>query len=52
MPTGSISPARGFLAEHAHYDEDAGFWEDHADRPGGPVVDLGTAAGRIAVRAV
>ncbi len=50
MPTGSISPARGFLAEHAHYDEDAGFWEDHADRLGGPVVDLGTAAGRIAVR--
>ncbi len=50
MPTGSISPARGFLAEHAHYDEDAGFWEGHADRLGGPVVDLGTAAGRIAVR--
>jgi SAM-dependent methyltransferase len=50
MTTGSISPARGFLAEHAHYDEDAGFWEAHADRLGGPVADLGAAAGRVAVR--
>jgi SAM-dependent methyltransferase len=50
MTTSAISPARGFLAEHAHYDDDAGFWEEHADRLGGPVVDLGTAAGRIAVR--
>ena len=45
-----ISPARGFIAEHAHYDDDLGFWEDHADRLGGPVCDLGAAAGRVSVR--
>ena len=50
MTTGTISPARGFLAEHAHYDEDMGFWEAHADRLGGPVADLGAAAGRITLR--
>ena len=49
--TGSpISPARGFIAEHAHYDDDLGFWEAHADRLGGPVCDLGAAAGRVSVR--
>jgi len=49
--TGSeITPARGFLAEHAHYDDDLGFWEAHADRVGGPVCDLGAAAGRVTVR--
>ena len=46
----SISPARGFIAEHAHYDDDLGFWEAHADRLGGPVCDLGAAAGRVTVR--
>lgn len=45
-----ISPARGFMAEHAHYDDDLGFWEAHADRLGGPVCDLGAAAGRVTVR--
>ena len=45
-----ISPARGFIAEHAHYDDDLGFWEAHADRLGGPVCDLGAAAGRVSVR--
>jgi len=45
-----VSPARGFIAEHAHYDDDLGFWEAHADRLGGPVCDLGAAAGRVAVR--
>ncbi len=50
MTTTPLSPAQGFLAEHAHYDDDAGFWEAHANRLGGPVVDLGAAAGRITVR--
>lgn len=50
MPeAGSITPARGFVAEHAHYRDDAGFWEAHAERLGGPVVDLGAAAGRVAI---
>lgn len=38
------------MAEHAHYHDDAGFWEAHAERLGGPVCDLGAAAGRITVR--
>jgi len=46
----AISPAEGFMAEHAHYDDDAGFWEGLADRLGGPVCDLGAAAGRVTVR--
>ena len=45
----SISPARGFVAEHAHYRDDAGFWESHAVRLGGPVIDLGAAVGRTAI---
>ena len=45
----ALSPARGFIAEHAHYVDDAGYWEAQAARLGGPVVDLGCAAGRIAV---
>ncbi len=49
-PAQAITPARGFMAEHAHYDEDAGFWEAHADRLGGPVCDLGAAAGRVTVQ--
>lgn len=44
-----VSPARGFIAEHAHYIDDAGFWEAHAARLGGPVIDLGAAAGRTAI---
>lgn len=46
----AISPARGFMAEHGHYEDDAGFWEAHAARLGGPVCDIGAAAGRITVR--
>lgn len=38
------------MAEHAHYDDDAGFWERHADRLGGPVCDVGAAAGRVTLR--
>ncbi len=49
-PAATISPAQGFIAEHAHYDEDLGFWEAHADRLGGPVCDIGAAAGRVTVR--
>ena len=45
----ATTPARGFAAEHAHYLDDAGFWEAHAERLGGPVLDLGAAAGRVAV---
>lgn len=45
----TISPARGFAAEHAHYRDDAGFWVGHAERLGGPVLDLGAAAGRVAI---
>lgn len=45
----TTTPARGFIQEHAHYLDDAGFWERHAARLGGPVLDLGCAAGRIAV---
>lgn len=48
--TDPVSPARGFMAEHAHYDDDAGFWEAHAERLGGPVCDVGAAAGRVTVR--
>lgn len=47
--TATISPARGFIEEHAHYLDDAGFWERHAVRLGGPVLDLGCASGRITV---
>jgi SAM-dependent methyltransferase len=43
------SPARGFMAEHAHYSDDSGFWDAHAMRLGGPVLDLGAAAGRVAI---
>ena len=45
----SISPARGFVAEHDHYRDDAAFWKAHAVRLGGPVLDLGAAAGRVAI---
>ena len=44
-----ISPATGFIAEHAHYLDDAGFWEAHARRLGGPVIDVGAAAGRVTI---
>jgi SAM-dependent methyltransferase len=50
VSTAPISPAAGFMAEHAHYDDDAGFWEAHVDRLGGPACDLGAAAGRVTVR--
>jgi SAM-dependent methyltransferase len=41
--------ARRFLAEHAHYREDLAWWRAAAARLGGPVLDLGAAAGRVAL---
>jgi SAM-dependent methyltransferase len=45
----SDDEARRFVAEHAHYTEDLGFWRAAAARLGGPVLDLGAAAGRVAL---
>lgn len=45
----SDDEARRFTAEHAHYGEDIAFWRAAAARLGGPVLDLGAAAGRVAV---
>ena len=41
--------AERFLREHDHYVEDLQFWADAADHRGGPVLDLGAAAGRVAL---
>jgi SAM-dependent methyltransferase len=41
--------ARRFLREHAHYRDDLDFWRHHARRLGDPVLDLGAAAGRVAL---
>jgi SAM-dependent methyltransferase len=52
MSSGEIDDggyARRFAAEHAHYDEDLPFWRGLAARLGGPVLDLGTAIGRVAI---
>ena len=38
-----------FALEHRHYDEDLGFWQRTARRLGGPILDVGAAAGRIAL---
>lgn len=45
----SVDEARRFAAEHAHYDEDLPFWRAAAARLGSPVLDLGAAAGRVAI---
>ena len=45
----SDDEARRFMAEHAHYTEDLAFWRAAADRLGSPVLDLGAAAGRVAI---
>jgi SAM-dependent methyltransferase len=39
--------ARNFLREHAHYEEDIATWRGAAQAVGGPVADLGAAAGRV-----
>jgi SAM-dependent methyltransferase len=41
-------PAR-YLREHAHHTEDLPLWRSVAREVGGPVLDLGCAAGRVAV---
>jgi SAM-dependent methyltransferase len=38
-----------FLREHAHYRDDIAFWRRNAERLGSPVLDLGAAAGRVAL---
>lgn len=45
----SDDEAARFLREHAHYRDDIAFWGAQAARIGSPVLDLGAAAGRIAV---
>lgn len=45
----SADEAARFLREHAHYRDDLAFWASHAARLPGPVLDLGAAAGRVAV---
>jgi SAM-dependent methyltransferase len=45
----SRDEARRFVAEHAHYTEDLAFWCAAAARLGSPVLDLGAAAGRVAL---
>lgn len=38
-----------YAREHAHYDDDLGFWRDLADSCGGAVLDLGCAVGRVTI---
>ena len=45
----SDDEARRFAREHAHYTGDLPFWRAHAARLGSPVLDLGTATGRVAI---
>jgi len=40
--------ARRFCLEHAHHTEDLDFWRGAARRQGSPVLDLGSATGRVA----
>ena len=41
--------ANRFLREHDHYVEDLQFWADAAEHCGAPILDLGAAAGRVAL---
>jgi SAM-dependent methyltransferase len=41
--------AARFWIEHGHYTEDLPFWRREAARRGTPVLDLGAAAGRVAI---
>lgn len=45
----SADEAARFLREHAHYRDDIAFWRAQAARLGSPVLDLGAAAGRVAL---
>lgn len=40
---------RRYTREHAHYDDDLAFWRKLADGCGGGILDLGCAAGRVAI---
>jgi predicted RNA methylase len=46
--TDASIPAR-YLREHAHYTEDLPLWRAIAHNTDGPVLDLGCAAGRVAL---
>ncbi len=46
---GDAAAARAFAAEHAHYTEDLAMWTAAATACGGPVLDLGSASGRVAL---
>ncbi len=43
------SHALRYLAEHAHYTDDLALWRSLAEQARGPVLDIGCAAGRVAV---
>jgi SAM-dependent methyltransferase len=43
------SHALRYLAEHAHYTEDLALWRAAAEQAGDPVLDIGCAAGRVAL---
>jgi len=45
----SDDEATRFAAEHAHYTEDLAYWRSAGARLGSPVLDLGAAAGRVAI---
>jgi SAM-dependent methyltransferase len=45
----SDDEAARFLREHAHYRDDLPFWRAQAARLGSPVLDIGAAAGRVAL---
>ena len=53
MPSGVSADRAGeaarFMREHAHYRDDIPFWLAQARRLGSPVLDLGCAAGRVAL---
>jgi SAM-dependent methyltransferase len=44
-----MSEANRYLAEHAHYTEDLPLWRAIAEQVEGPVLDIGAAAGRLAL---
>lgn len=41
------TPPERFAIEHGHYSEDIAFWLGLADEVGGPVLDVGSAVGRV-----
>jgi SAM-dependent methyltransferase len=44
-----MSEANRYLAEHAHYTEDLALWRAISEQVEGPVLDIGAAAGRLAL---